>query len=27
MAWHNNEREHLGIDGMTPREKLEKCQI
>jgi transposase InsO family protein len=27
MAWHNNEREHLGIDGLTPKEKLEMCQI
>ena len=27
MAWHNNEREHLGIDGLTPQEKLESCQI
>ena len=27
MIWHNNEREHLGIDGLTPKEKLELCQI
>ena len=27
MAWHNNEREHLGINGLTPKEKLELCQI
>ena len=27
MAWHNEEHEHLGIDGLTPMEKLEKCQI
>ena len=25
--WHNEEREHLGIDGLTPIEKLQKCQI
>lgn len=27
LRWHNEEREHLGIDGLTPMEKLEKCQI
>lgn len=26
-AWYNGEREHFGIDGLTPLEKLEKCQI
>ena len=25
-AWYNGEREHFGIDGLTPLEKLEKCQ-
>lgn len=25
--WYNNEREHLGIHGLTPREKLKECQI
>jgi len=27
VDWYNNEREHLGIEGLTPMEKLEKCQI
>ena len=27
LKWHNEEREHLGIDGLTPIEKLQKCQI
>lgn len=27
MRWHNEEREHLGINGLTPIEKLQKCQI
>lgn len=30
LNWYNNEREHLGINGLTPREKLkefQKCQI
>lgn len=27
VDWYNNEREHLGIHGLTPREKIEKCQI
>lgn len=27
LRWHNEEREHLGIDGLTPIEKLQKCQI
>lgn len=27
LKWHNEEREHLGIDGLTPLEKLKKCQI
>jgi len=27
LKWHNEEREHLGIDGLTPSEKLQKCQI
>lgn len=27
IRWHNEEREHLGIDGLTPIEKLQKCQI
>lgn len=26
-AWYNGEREHFGIDGLTPLEKLKKCQI
>lgn len=26
IRWHNEEREHLGIDGLTPIEKLQKCQ-
>jgi len=27
VDWYNQEREHLGIDGLTPLEKLQKCQI
>lgn len=27
LKWYNEEREHLGIDGLTPVEKLQKCQI
>lgn len=27
IDWYNNEREHLGIRGLTPREKLKECQI
>lgn len=27
LDWYNNEREHLGINGLTPREKLKECQI
>jgi transposase InsO family protein len=27
LDWYNNEREHLGIDGLTPKEKLKECQI
>lgn len=27
LDWYNNEREHLGIGGLTPREKIQKCQI
>lgn len=27
MDWYNKEREHLGIGGLTPREKLLSCQI
>src|SRR3989344_1493177 len=27
VDWYNNEREHLGIGGLTPAEKLQKCQI
>lgn len=27
LTWHNEEREHLGIDGLTPIEKLKLCQI
>lgn len=26
VDWYNNQREHLGIDGLTPREKLTECQ-
>lgn len=26
VDWYNNEREHLGIGGLTPQEKLQKCQ-
>lgn len=26
MKWHNEEREHFGIDGLTPSEKLNSCQ-
>jgi transposase InsO family protein len=26
LRWHNEEREHLGIDGLTPVEKLKSCQ-
>lgn len=26
LDWYNNEREHLGIGGLTPREKLKECQ-
>lgn len=26
LAWYNTEREHLGIDGLTPQEKLLSCQ-
>jgi transposase InsO family protein len=27
VDWYNREREHLGIEGLTPLEKLEQCQI
>lgn len=27
LDWYNNEREHLGILGLTPREMIKKCQI
>lgn len=27
LNWYNNEREHLGINGLTPREKIQECQI
>lgn len=27
VRWYNEEREHLGIQGMTPVEKLQKCPI
>jgi transposase InsO family protein len=27
LDWYNNEREHLGINGLTPREKIQECQI
>ncbi|HRZ30546.1 MAG TPA: integrase core domain-containing protein [Candidatus Paceibacterota bacterium] len=27
IDWYNNEREHLGINGLTPREKIKECQI
>lgn len=27
IRWHNEEREHLGINGLTPLEMLKKCQI
>ena len=27
LKWHNEERKHLGIDGLTLLEKLKKCQI
>lgn len=27
LRWYNTQREHLGIGGLTPQEKLEKCQI
>lgn len=27
VRWYNEEREHLGIEGMTPVEKLQKCPI
>jgi transposase InsO family protein len=27
LNWYNNEREHLGINGLTPREKVKECQI
>lgn len=27
LNWYNNEREHLGINGLTPKEKLKECQI
>lgn len=27
LDWYNNEREHLGINGLTPREKIKECQI
>lgn len=27
IDWYNNEREHLGINGLTPKEKIKKCQI
>lgn len=27
LDWYNNEREHLGINGLTPKEKIKECQI
>ena len=27
VRWYNEEREHLGIEGLTPVEKLQKCPI
>lgn len=27
VNWYNNEREHLGINGLTPIQKLRECQI
>jgi len=27
VDWYNNEREHLGINGLTPREKIGQCLI
>lgn len=27
VDWYNNEREHLGINGLTPIQKLKECQI
>jgi transposase InsO family protein len=27
VRWYNTQREHLGIGGLTPMEKLQKCQI
>jgi transposase InsO family protein len=27
VDWYNTEREHLGIDGLTPMEMIKKCQI
>lgn len=27
INWYNNEREHLGINGLTPREKIRQCLI
>ena len=27
IDWYDNEREHLGINGLTPREKIRQCLI
>ena len=27
IDWYNNEREHLGINGLTPKEKIKECLI